>query len=93
MYELKLARAAAVLYRSVLNLSIKLVNIRDKRNVKKYHARVNHAEMQERMAQALWDDAATERDLANADLNVQSRAATEALNLLENAADDISLRV
>ena len=93
MFELKLAAAAAALYRSVLGLSIKLVHRRDRANYRRYHARVNRAERMETMARALWDEAATETALANEAINAQARGVNAALNDLENARDDISLRV
>lgn len=93
MYELKLASGAAALYRNVIGLSIKLLHIRDKRAYKVYHRRTASADRMNVMADRLIEEADDVRDFANEQISAHERQMNAALNTLENAKDDLPLRV
>lgn len=92
MLELKVLNLASRLYRGVLGLTLRTLNLKDKSALRKYKGQIADAGDMRQWAVKLIDEAEHREFLANTSYDKRSRAITAAYNEIENAMDDFGSR-
>lgn len=88
MLELKIIKAANRIYRGVIRLSLRSVNMRDKRALKNLDSKLDQAKRARIFAAQLHTEADNIEDTAHVNYSRKQRNINSAYNLLENALDD-----